>query len=141
MADTPTPDRGVPAGRRVRLPGRGTTFVRDVAGPVGAPTVVLLHGLGATASINWPGAFDALSSQFRVVALDQAGHGRGVRSRRPFRLEDCADDVARLADTRSSINNQTIGCRLLWMMASQPGLVLPAIFLIHGNTDGSQSVE
>jgi 3-oxoadipate enol-lactonase len=98
MPDTLDPARGVPAGRRVRLPGRGTTFVCDVAGPIGAPTVVLLHGLGATASINWAGAFDALSSQFRVVALDQAGHGRGVRSTLPFRLEDCADDVARLAD-------------------------------------------
>ena len=39
----------MPAGRQVRLPGRGTTFVRDVPGPPGAPTVILLHGLGATA--------------------------------------------------------------------------------------------
>lgn len=88
----------VPAGRAVRLPGRGTTFVRDVAGPDGAPTVVLLHGLGATGAMNWPGAFGALSPHFRVLALDQRGHGRGIRSARPFRLEDCADDVLRLAD-------------------------------------------
>jgi pimeloyl-ACP methyl ester carboxylesterase len=87
----------MPDGRRVFLPGRGTTFVRDVPGPLGAPTVVLLHGLGATTAVNWPGAFGALS-QFRVVALDQTGHGRGIRSPRPFRLEDCADDVVRLAD-------------------------------------------
>ena len=92
MPDTPDPGRDVPSGRRVRLPGRGTYVRADVAGPTGAPTVVLLHGLGATASINWPGAFHALSSQFRVVAFDQAGHGRGVRSARPFHLEDCADD-------------------------------------------------
>ena len=43
MSDTA---RGVPRGRRVALPGRGTTLIRDVAGPPGAPTVVLLHGLG-----------------------------------------------------------------------------------------------
>ena len=72
--------------------------MRDVAGPAGAPTVVLLHGLGATTSLNWPGAFESLSAHFRVVGLDQAGHGRGVRSPWPFRLEDCADDVVRLAD-------------------------------------------
>ena len=36
---------GLPPGRRVELPGRGTTFVRDLAGPPGAPTVVLIHGL------------------------------------------------------------------------------------------------
>jgi pimeloyl-ACP methyl ester carboxylesterase len=58
---------------------------------------VLLHGLGATSAVNWAGAFSALA-QFRVVALDQTGHGRGIRSPRPFRLEDCADDVVRLAD-------------------------------------------
>jgi 3-oxoadipate enol-lactonase len=59
---------------------------------------VPLHGLGATSAVNWPGAFDALAPQFNVVALDQAGHGRGIRSARPFRHEDCADDVVRLAD-------------------------------------------
>ena len=29
---------GVPAGGLVELPGRGTTFIREVAGPPGAPT-------------------------------------------------------------------------------------------------------
>ena len=93
-----TPPSAVPAGRHVRIPGRGTTFVYDVPGPAGAPTVVLLHGLGATASLNWPGAFGALSPSFRVVALDHRGHGRGMRTPLPFRLQDCADDVVALAD-------------------------------------------
>ncbi len=87
---------GVPAGRDVRLPGRGTTFVREAAGPPGAPTVVLLHGLGATGALNWPGAFTALSPRFHVVAVDHRGHGHGMRS--PFRLRDCADDIVALAD-------------------------------------------
>lgn len=91
-------ERHVPPGRPVRIPGRGTTFIRDVAGPAEAPTVMLLHGLGATAAINWPGAFRALSSQFRVVALDHRGHGRGIRTFWPFTLEDCADDVVALAE-------------------------------------------
>ena len=88
----------MPAGRHVRIPGRGTTFVRDVPGPVDAPTVVLLHSLGATASLNWPGAFGALSPAFRVVALDHRGHGRGIRTPLRFGLQDCADDVVALAD-------------------------------------------
>jgi pimeloyl-ACP methyl ester carboxylesterase len=87
-----------PDGQAVKLPGRGTTFVRDVAGPPGAPTVVLLHGLGATARLNWPGAFEALSPSFRVVGLDHRGHGRGIRSQWRFRLRDCADDIVALAD-------------------------------------------
>ena len=85
-------------GRPLRLPGRGTTFVREVTGPTGAPTLVLLHGLFATAALNWPRAFDALGQRFHVVAMDQRGHGRGIRALRPFRLQDCADDVIALAD-------------------------------------------
>ena len=33
-----------------------------------------------------------------MVAPDLRGHGRGIRSRRPFRLEDCADDLAALVE-------------------------------------------
>jgi 3-oxoadipate enol-lactonase len=76
-------------------PGR---WLRDLPGPPGAPTVFLLHGLGATADLNWFASYRSLSSRYRVIAMDHRGHGRGIRSRRPFRLEDCADDVVDLAD-------------------------------------------
>jgi pimeloyl-ACP methyl ester carboxylesterase len=89
---------GLPPGRYVWLPGRGRTFVRELAGPAGAPTVVLLHGWTATADLNWWASYQPLAEHFRVVALDHRGHGRGLRSRRPFRLEQCADDVAALAN-------------------------------------------
>jgi pimeloyl-ACP methyl ester carboxylesterase len=88
----------IPLGRRVELPGRGTTFVREVAGPPGAPTVLLLHGLMASGGLNWFQAFAPLSRHFNVVALDHRGHGRGIRSWRRFRLADCADDAAALLD-------------------------------------------
>jgi 3-oxoadipate enol-lactonase len=40
-----------------------------------------------------------LGAQYRVVAMDHRGHGRGIRARRPFRLDDCADDAAALIRT------------------------------------------
>jgi hypothetical protein len=41
----------VPQGRILDLRGRGRTFVVDVPGPTpDAPTIVLLHALGCTAS-------------------------------------------------------------------------------------------
>jgi 3-oxoadipate enol-lactonase len=86
----------VPAGRFVELPGRGTTFIRE-AGPPNAPTVVLLHGLSATGGLNWMWCFEPLAARYRVIAIDHRGHGHGMRTRR-FRLADCADDVAALAD-------------------------------------------
>ncbi|MGH9139452.1 MAG: alpha/beta fold hydrolase [Acidimicrobiales bacterium] len=94
-----TPDRigpRLPYGRRVELPGRGTTFVREVEGPPGAPTLLLLHGWLASGGLNWFQAFPALGEHFRVVAPDLRGHARGLRSRRRFRLVDCADDAAAL---------------------------------------------
>jgi 3-oxoadipate enol-lactonase len=88
----------LPPGRRLELPGRGTTFIREMAGPPGAPTLVLLHGLGVSADLNWFRCYDALGRHYRVIAMDHRGHGRGIRSSRPFRLADCADDVAAVAD-------------------------------------------
>jgi 3-oxoadipate enol-lactonase len=88
----------LPPGRRLTLPRRGTTFIREMEGPPGAPTLVLLHGLGVSADLNWFRCYDALGRRYRVVAMDHRGHGRGIRSSRPFRLADCADDVAAVAD-------------------------------------------
>ena len=42
--------------------------------------------------------YEELGKHFRVIALDHRGHGRGIRSSQPFRLADCADDVAALMD-------------------------------------------
>lgn len=72
--------------------------MRDVPGPApDAPAVLLLHGLGATARLNWGPSFRPLSRHFRVLALDHRGHGKGLRTRR-FRLEDCADDAVHAAE-------------------------------------------
>jgi pimeloyl-ACP methyl ester carboxylesterase len=83
-------------GRHVHLPGRGTTYVREARGPKRAPTLVLLHGLGATAALNWDLCIPTLAKRFNVLAPDHRGHGRGIRCGAGFRLEDCADDVAAL---------------------------------------------
>ncbi len=94
----PEPPAGLPPGRAVHLPGRGTTWVHEQAGPPGAPTLVLLHGWTATGGLNWCACFEPLAEHFRVVSVDHRGHGRGIRSRRRFRLEDCADDAVAVAD-------------------------------------------
>ena len=83
-----------PLGRRIELPRRGTTFVREVPGPPGAPTLLLLHGWGASGGLNWFQAFEPLGAHFHVIAPDLRGHARGLRTRSVFRLADCADDCA-----------------------------------------------
>ena len=88
-------------GRAVELPGRGRTWAYDSGPPAGRPhrpALLLLHGWTSTAALNWFRCFPILRREFRVIALDHRGHGRGIRSRRPFRLEDCADDAAALIE-------------------------------------------
>src|SRR5260370_16655211 len=60
----------MPAGRRLDLPGRGTIFVREAAGPVGAPTVLLVHGLLATAGLNLSLPIPELSTRFPLIPPD-----------------------------------------------------------------------
>jgi 3-oxoadipate enol-lactonase len=79
------------------LPGRGRTVVWEVAGPPGAPTLLLLHGVTLTAALNWGGIVETLGRRYRVLLLDQRGHGEGA-SGGTFRLEDCADDAAAVAE-------------------------------------------
>lgn len=85
---------GLPEGRSIELPDRGHTWIREAPGPPGAPTLLLLHGWTANSALNWFGTYASLQREFNVVAMDHRGHGQGIRSRRRFRLEDCADDAA-----------------------------------------------
>ncbi len=126
----------LPYGRRIELPGRGITFVRDVPGPTpDAPTLLLLHGWIASAGLNWFQAFDALGEHYRVIALDQRGHARGLRSWTRFRLADCADDAAALLDELEVPSAIAVGysmggpvAQLLWKRHPEKvdGLVLCA---------------
>ena len=56
----------LPPGRRLELPGRGSTFVRELAGPAGAPTIVLLHGWTVTSDLNWFTCYETLGRSFVV---------------------------------------------------------------------------
>jgi 3-oxoadipate enol-lactonase len=84
--------------RLVELPGRGVTRVWECAGPRDAGTLVLIHGVAFTAELNWGQTFGSLSRHFRVIAIDLRGHGDGISAGSRFRLEDCADDIAALAE-------------------------------------------
>jgi 3-oxoadipate enol-lactonase len=125
----------LPPGAAMELPGRGTTFVRTLPGPPGAPTVVLLHGWTATADINWFTCYYPLAEHYRVVALDHRGHGRGIRSRKAFRLADCADDAVAVCDVLGIEQFIPVGysmggpvAQLIWQRhrARTAGLVLCA---------------
>ena len=91
------PQVDLPDGRWLELPGRGRTWLTDVPGPRGAPTVILLHAVGCTGTLTWFPAIPELAKQYRVITFDQRWHGRGIMSDE-FLVSDCADDVAAVID-------------------------------------------
>ena len=73
----------------------GLSLVADVAGPAGAPTVVLLHGGGQTRH-SWAGSMRAFASRgYRVINFDARGHGdSGWSDTGAYTLDDRAADLA-----------------------------------------------
>jgi pimeloyl-ACP methyl ester carboxylesterase len=65
----------------------GETFVR-VSGPPDAPLLVLLHGAGVT-SLMWAPNIEALSREYRTVAVDQIGEfGKSACTTPPQSIHD-----------------------------------------------------
>jgi pimeloyl-ACP methyl ester carboxylesterase len=93
------------------LPGGAAMAYRDTAGSSATESLMLLHGLGVTADLNWGPAYADLGELFRVVAPDLPGHGRGVRPWPGFSLERCADHIVALADSLRSTNSSRVGTR------------------------------
>jgi 3-oxoadipate enol-lactonase len=96
---------------------------------------MLLHGLGASAALNWFPAFDPLAEHFRVIAPDHRGHGRTPAGDESFSLSGCAEDAFAVADALGVERFIAVGysmggpiAQLMWR--NQPhrivGLVLAA---------------
>lgn len=90
------------------MPGRGEFFIRDSGGD--GPPVLLLHGWMFNADLNWGLAYEPLvAAGYRVLSMDHRGHGRGLRSRKPFRLADCAADCAAVLRETGATNAVAVG--------------------------------
>jgi pimeloyl-ACP methyl ester carboxylesterase len=63
--------------------------------------VVLIHGFGANIDVNWgkPGIIRALAASYRVIAMDNRGHGQSDKPHEPDAYGGrMAEDVIRLMD-------------------------------------------
>ena len=140
-------EAAMPLTRLVDLPGRGTTRVWECAGPPGAETVMLIHGVACTAELNWGKVLVPLGRDFRVVAADLRGHGDGIRLRSRFRLEDCADDIAALAGVLDIGSFAAVGYSMGGMVAQllcrrHAGLVSGLVLCsTAGNARGSPAEQ
>src|SRR5919107_2558933 len=80
--------------RSVRL--NGTLFRYRETGDSSGPVLVLLHALGEDAG-DWDEVAEALSYRYRVLALDQRGHGRSEYTAR-YSFELMRDDLRAFVD-------------------------------------------
>ena len=94
--------------RYVELPKGGSVLVHEVAGPPGAPTLILLHGWRGTAAGNWAPSIPTLAHHFRVIAPDLRGHDLGA-----------VDDVVGVADALDIERFIAVGYSLGSAVASQ----------------------
>jgi pimeloyl-ACP methyl ester carboxylesterase len=60
------------------------------AGPVAAPTVVLVHGLGDKAARDWDGLIAVLARDHHVVTFDLPGFGRSSKGNELYSPENYA---------------------------------------------------
>ncbi|MCK9249954.1 MAG: alpha/beta fold hydrolase [Solirubrobacteraceae bacterium] len=127
------PPRMLPPGRSLHVPGRGEIFLRDT-GEADRPAVMLLHGWMFSADLNWFANYDALhAAGYRVLAIDHRGHGRGLRTHQPFRLQDCADDVAavlrRIDATPATLVGYSMGGAIAQLVARDHPQVVRSVVL------------
>jgi pimeloyl-ACP methyl ester carboxylesterase len=87
--NTPHPSREFatsPDGLRIAYEALGS-------GAPGAPALVFVHGWSCDRSY-WNGQLDAFSSDYKVVAVDLAGHGESALGRKDWSIAAYGGDVA-----------------------------------------------
>jgi pimeloyl-ACP methyl ester carboxylesterase len=109
------------------------------------PAVVLLHGLAGSSRELIPTA-DALTDRFRVLLIDQRGHGRSTRRPVDVSREAFVDDVVAVVEQvvpgqRVRLVGQSMGAHTAFLTAaSRPDLV-DRLVMLEGNAAGDDNPE
>ena len=97
--------------------------------------VLLIHGFAASYQMNWelPGILDRLAKQYRVIALDNRGHGK---SEKPHDVSEygtkMVDDIVRLMDHLQLQQAHVVGYSMggfitTRLLASHPDRIASAV--------------
>jgi len=79
------------------LEAAGLSLHYALAGPEGAPTLVLSNSLGSDLSM-WDPQMAVLERRYRIVRYDARGHGRSSVTAGPHTVQQLANDVLRMLD-------------------------------------------
>ncbi|WP_433073104.1 alpha/beta fold hydrolase [Dactylosporangium sp. CA-052675] len=128
--------------RRIELHRDDVTLSGLVGGDPGAPPVLLLHGLAGSAEELRPTAA-ALLAAFRVVALDQRGHGHSTRrpadlSRRAF-VADAAAAVEELCGGGPvAVAGQSMGGHTAMLLAAWYPHLVGGLVMLEAGVGGAE---
>jgi 3-oxoadipate enol-lactonase len=108
-------------------PGPPVRLAASMAGPSGAPVLVLGNSLGTTREM-WEPQLPALSRRFRVLRYEHRGHGGSPAPPGPYTIAALAGDVLALLDEYEVGTAHYCGVSLggmvgMWLAANAPGRV------------------
>ncbi|WP_425319231.1 alpha/beta fold hydrolase [Agreia bicolorata] len=113
-------------------------------GDADAPTVLAVHGFASSALVNWHATGwtrDLTRAGYRVIALDQRGHGESDKPHAPsaYSMEQLVADLVVVMDTylidEAVYAGYSLGARVGWQAALDlPGRITRAV--LGGIPDG-----
>ena len=101
----------------------GVPIAYEVRGQ-GPTTLVFVHGWSCDRNY-WRHQMDGFQSEYRVIAVDLAGHGASGKGRTAWSIPNFADDVAAVVRAADARNVVLIGHSLGGPVALEAGLLLP----------------
>lgn len=114
---------------------------RDFGGT--GPSAVLLHGLAGHAS-EWEDTAAWLTEDWRVVALDQRGHGRSERSPKDVSREAHEADVVALIEELNAgpvlLVGQSLGGHLALLVAARHPRLVRGLVVVEASPVGGDPV-
>lgn len=119
--------------------GEAAIAVTDLGGD--GPPVILLHGLAGSSREMLPTAH-ALRDAFRVLVVDQRGHGASTRRPADVSREAFVADVVRVLETHASgergiLVGQSMGAHTGFLTAAMRPDLVDRLVMLEGHVAGS----
>ena len=135
-----TQTQTIPQDHHIDLDGLSFHY-RDWGGPDGGRPILLLHGLASTCRI-WDLVAPLLAYDYRVVALDQRGHGQSAQVDDGYDFATVSADAAALIDAlgwrRPLLIGHSWGADVaLELAAAQPDIAAGLVFVDGGMIEPS----
>jgi pimeloyl-ACP methyl ester carboxylesterase len=98
-----------------------------------ATPLLLIHATGFLAAL-WRPIAERLADRFRIVAIDQRGHGNSENAETGYDFETFADDLQRLIDTLElerpiAAGHSSGGTTIVAHAAAHPGVIRRAVLI------------